>query len=94
MLPPAPSPRMNGLELALQRAWVDAAARRAKRDSLGARSPVTVDNWHADAYLTYDVQHSLGAWVVPDCNLLYLSSGSDHRVCKHCWDTTACRKKT
>ena len=31
-----PSNKINGLELALQRAWVDAAARRAKRDSLGA----------------------------------------------------------
>ena len=32
---PPPSAKVNGLELALQRAWVDAAARRAKRDSLG-----------------------------------------------------------
>ena len=34
---PPPTARINGLELALQRAWVDAAARRAKRDSLGAQ---------------------------------------------------------
>ena len=33
---PPPGAKVNGLELALQRAWVDAAARRAKRDSLGA----------------------------------------------------------
>ncbi len=33
---PPPSAKVNGLELALQRAWVDAAARRAERDSLGA----------------------------------------------------------
>jgi hypothetical protein len=69
MLPPAPSPRMNGLELALQRAWVDAAARRAKRDSLGAhdrsmrvrddRSNAGMHRLHASGPLTM-CPHMLG----------------------------------